>query len=93
MRALRGDVSGAPSCQARWPSPCPPLAFVVFYWSFGQDDRRGCTCLAPGEKYADDLTDDVFERRNDTNFGPVDDGVGSHAWVSASACAPNSWLT
>ncbi|MFJ2645141.1 hypothetical protein ACIO1C_00140 [Streptomyces sp. NPDC087420] len=66
---------------------------VAFYWNYGQSDVLGYTCLAPGEKYADNLTDNVFQRRNGTEFGPVDDNIGSHVWVAASACASNSWLT
>ncbi|MEU3511093.1 hypothetical protein ABZ733_25030 [Streptomyces longwoodensis] len=66
---------------------------VAFYEWPGQSDIRGYTCLAPGEKYADDLRDNMFQKRDGTSVGPVDDNIMSHVWVTASACAPNSWLT
>lgn len=66
---------------------------VAFYMYPGQSDVGGYTCLAPGEKYADNLRDNVFQKRNGTTVGPVDDNIMSHVWVTASACASNSWLT
>ncbi|MFI1357046.1 peptidase inhibitor family I36 protein [Streptomyces sp. NPDC020898] len=55
------------------------LDHVAFY----QDDlyRGGHTCLAPGELYADNLTDNTF-----TNGVNVNDNITSHQWVAGSAC-------
>lgn len=66
---------------------------VAFYYKRGQSDVDGYTCLAPGEKYADNLQDNRFQKRDGTTVGPVDDNIMSHVWVTASACASNSWLT
>ncbi|MFE2214415.1 hypothetical protein ACFW93_20975 [Streptomyces canus] len=66
---------------------------VAFYYLPGQSDVTGYTCLAPGEKYADNLTDNRFQKRDGSTVGPVDDNIMSHVWVTASACASNSWLT
>ncbi|MDQ0955406.1 hypothetical protein QFZ24_009329 [Streptomyces phaeochromogenes] len=47
-------------------------------------------CLAPGEKWADNLTDNYFYNRPGQ---VVNDRIGSHVWVTASECAAGSWLT
>jgi hypothetical protein len=66
---------------------------VAFYYREGLSDVTGYTCLAPGEKYADNLTDNAFRLRDGSALAPVDDNIMSHTWVAASACASNSWLT
>ncbi|MFD7323746.1 hypothetical protein ACFV9D_22035 [Streptomyces sp. NPDC059875] len=64
---------------------------VAFYRYQNYAYADGYTCLRPGEKYADDLTDNRFHN------GPwdedVDDDIRSHQWVYASACAAGSFLT
>ncbi|MGW0561578.1 hypothetical protein ACWDZ4_13365 [Streptomyces sp. NPDC003016] len=62
------------------------LDVVAFYVSPGH--LGGYTCLSPYELYADNLTDNRF-----TDGSVVDNRIGSHRWVTASACAPGSWLT
>ncbi|MDK1344686.1 peptidase inhibitor family I36 protein [Streptomyces sp. 378] len=55
------------------------LDHVAFY----QNDNYGGghACLAPGELYADNLTDNRF-----TNGVNVNDNITSHRWVARSAC-------
>ncbi|CAL9568925.1 hypothetical protein [Streptomyces sp. enrichment culture] len=38
----------------------------------------GYTCLKPGEKYADKISDNTF-----TNGDPVDNRISSHRWVNS----------
>lgn len=66
---------------------------VAFYYWSGWDAGRGYTCLKPGEKYADNLSDNSFANFPGGTYVTVDDNIMSHVWVAASACAPDSWLT
>ncbi|MER7895655.1 hypothetical protein ABTX62_05865 [Streptomyces sp. NPDC096046] len=45
------------------------------------DRSGGHICLAPGELYADDLTDDRF-----TDGTPVNNAISAHGWVNRSTC-------
>ncbi|GAA3546682.1 hypothetical protein [Streptomyces osmaniensis] len=63
---------------------------VAFYYDKDYQYRNGYVCLAPGEKWADNLTDNYFYNRSGQ---VVNDHIGSHQWVTASGCAAGSWLT
>ncbi|MES5820861.1 hypothetical protein [Streptomyces sp. RG80] len=63
---------------------------VAFYYDKDYQYLNGYVCLAPGEKWADNLTDNYFQNRSGQ---VVNDRIGSHQWVTASACAAGSWLT
>lgn len=56
------------------------LDHVAFY----ENDNHGGghACLAPGELYADNLTDNRFN-----TGGIVNDHITSHRWVNRSACS------
>ncbi|MBV2355466.1 hypothetical protein KUM39_13995 [Streptomyces sp. J2-1] len=60
---------------------------VAFYYHVQYNDTA-YGCLKPGEKYVDDLTRNHF-----TNGARMNDNIVSHAWVQASACAPNSFIS
>ncbi|GAA4888327.1 hypothetical protein ACFPM3_18415 [Streptomyces coeruleoprunus] len=62
---------------------------VAFYRTSGWRYEYGYVCLSPYELYADDLSDNWYTN----NGGLVLNNIGSHQWVTASACAANSWLT
>ncbi|WP_405999032.1 hypothetical protein [Streptomyces sp. NBC_00829] len=62
---------------------------VAFYLTADYAYQYGYVCLSPNELYADNLTDNYFT----SNGGVVNDRIGSHTWVTASACAAGSWLT
>ncbi|MET8216190.1 peptidase inhibitor family I36 protein [Streptomyces hirsutus] len=55
------------------------LDHVAFYENSGFGG--GHACLAPGELYADNLTDNRF-----TNGVNANDTISSHRWVARSAC-------
>ncbi|MFD9590681.1 hypothetical protein ACFWBM_39035 [Streptomyces sp. NPDC059980] len=59
---------------------------VAFYFLPGGNGSYGC--LAPGELYADYLGDNTF-----TNGASMDRNIMASQWVTASACAGNSWIT
>ncbi|MEU3490530.1 hypothetical protein [Streptomyces massasporeus] len=62
---------------------------VAFYAEKDYRYELGYVCLAPGELWADNLTDNYFY-----NTGKVvNDSIRSHRWVTASECAAGSWLT
>lgn len=58
---------------------------VAFYYFAGSSGDYAC--LAPGEKYADNLSDNTF-----TNGAIVNNNIMSHLWVTASACASGTWI-
>ncbi|ARP73234.1 hypothetical protein LK07_29535 [Streptomyces pluripotens] len=60
---------------------------VAFYYLPNYDDSA-YGCLKPGELYVDDLTRNHF-----TNGANMNDNIMSHAWVTASACAPGSFIS
>lgn len=60
---------------------------VAFYWR-GHYDDTSYGCLKPGEKYVDDLS-----RNRYTNNANMNNSIESHAWVTASACAPGSFIS
>lgn len=69
----------------------PTGSIVAFYRLTGgpnnYDDGYGC--LKRSELYADNLTDNYFKN------GPtktIDNKISSHHWVSASACASDSYI-
>ncbi|MFC8197319.1 hypothetical protein ACFWBR_24575 [Streptomyces sp. NPDC060006] len=62
---------------------------VAFYAAKNYDYTQGYVCLAPGEKWADNLTDNYFYGTGTV----VNDRIRSHRWVNASGCAAGSWLT
>ncbi|MFC7840874.1 peptidase inhibitor family I36 protein [Streptomyces sp. NPDC001046] len=55
------------------------LDHVAFYEN--DNHTGGHACLAPGELYADNLTDNRF-----TSGVIVNDNITSHRWVARSAC-------
>ncbi|MEU5397308.1 hypothetical protein [Streptomyces tibetensis] len=60
---------------------------VAFYWLVQfQDIAYGC--LKPGEKYVDNLSRNRF-----TNGENMNNAILSHAWVTASACHPSSFIS
>ncbi|MBX9362829.1 hypothetical protein [Streptomyces sp. WAC04114] len=62
---------------------------VAFYAEKDYQYEKGYVCLAPGELWADNLTDNYFY-----NTGKVvNDSIRSRRWVTASECAAGSWLT
>ncbi|MFH9060555.1 hypothetical protein ACH4GM_04930 [Streptomyces coeruleorubidus] len=63
---------------------------VAFYYDKDYQYQNGYVCLAPGEKWADNLTDNYFHNRPGQ---VVNDRIGSHRWVTATECAAGSWLT
>ncbi|WP_307535291.1 hypothetical protein [Streptomyces sp. V3I8] len=60
---------------------------VAFYWNANYNSQS-YGCLAPGEKYADSLADNTYSGGSYS----MDDSIASHAWVTASACAPGTWI-
>ncbi|MFI1397099.1 hypothetical protein [Streptomyces sp. NPDC020681] len=62
---------------------------VAFYFNWDYKWQDGYVCLAPGEKWADNLTDNNFT----AGQGVVNDRIGSHTWVYSTGCAADSWLT
>ncbi|WAU82897.1 hypothetical protein O1Q96_26335 [Streptomyces sp. Qhu-G9] len=62
---------------------------VAFYAEKDYAYEKGYVCLAPGEKWADNLTDNYFYGTGTV----VNDRIRSHRWVNASGCAAGSWLT
>ncbi|MEU0392870.1 hypothetical protein ABZ208_08880 [Streptomyces sp. NPDC006208] len=65
------------------------LDVVAFYLTAQHLHQFGYVCLSPYELYADNLTDNYFTNGG----GVVNDRIGSHKWVTASACGAGSWLT
>ncbi|MEU0649074.1 hypothetical protein [Streptomyces umbrinus] len=63
---------------------------VAFYYDKDYQYQNGYVCLAPGELWADNLTDNYFTNRPGQ---VVNDRIGSHRWVTASECGAGSWLT
>jgi hypothetical protein len=62
---------------------------VAFYAEKDYQYQKGYVCLAPGERWADLLTDNYF-----ANTGQVvNDHIRSHRWVTAAECGSGSWLT
>ncbi|MFF7388647.1 hypothetical protein ACFZAE_09375 [Streptomyces scabiei] len=61
---------------------------VAFYAEKDYQSRFGYVCLAPGELWADNLTDNTYQ-----SGAVVNDNIRSHQWVTASACAAGTWLT
>lgn len=59
---------------------------AFYYWTNYDDTAYGC--LKPGELYVDDLARNRF-----TNNANMNDNIMSHAWVTASACAPGSFIS
>jgi hypothetical protein len=60
---------------------------VAFYDVVFQDIAYGC--LKPGELYVDDLSRNVSTGARDN----MDNAILSHTWVTASACAPGSFIS
>ncbi|MCQ9129545.1 MULTISPECIES: hypothetical protein [Streptomyces] len=60
---------------------------VAFYYLKEYNDTA-YGCLKPGEKYVDDLA-----RNRYTNGAFMNNTIESHAWVTASACAPGSFIS
>ncbi|HEY9368802.1 hypothetical protein [Streptomyces sp.] len=61
---------------------------VAFYWNYDYAYQDGYVCLSPYERYADNLTDNKFTKGDIV----VNDDIGSHQWVTASACTADSFL-
>jgi hypothetical protein len=61
---------------------------VVAFYYLGQYDDRAYGCLKSGEKYVDSLA-----RNRYTNGVYMNNSIESHAWVTASACAPGSFIS
>jgi hypothetical protein len=62
---------------------------VAFYAEKDYPASKGYVCLAPGERWADLLTDNYFANTGEV----VNDRIRSHRWVTASECGLGSWLT
>ncbi|WP_416984098.1 hypothetical protein [Streptomyces sp. T028] len=58
---------------------------VVQFW-FLENYTYGYACLAPGEYFADNLSDNFF-----TSGPVVDNNIRSHKWVTSGECS--NWLT
>jgi len=63
---------------------------VAFYYNRNYNHQTGYVCLAPGERYADNLTDNYYYN-NPSKV--VNDQISSHRWVYNFECASGSWLT